>query len=121
MGRIAGFAAKQALQGKEVKIVNCNDVLITGNRDNILDKYRKMRSRGGSAMKGPNFPRSPEMIMKRAVRGMLPWRQGRGSDALKRVKIYNETPGELEKAEKITMVRELKVKAIKLSKISKDL
>ena len=32
MGRLASYVAKQALQGEEISIVNCNKVLITGNK-----------------------------------------------------------------------------------------
>lgn len=119
MGRIASFAAKKALLGSEIAIVNCNDVLLTGQKVTTLAKYQKLRKMGGSALKGPNFPRSPEKIVKRTVRGMLPWRQGRGREALKRVKCYNTLPAEYEKVDKVSLKRELKVKATKLKEISR--
>lgn len=121
MGRIASFAAKQALFGKEVAIVNCNNVLITGNKEPVLEKYRQLREMGGWSLKGPNFPRSPEKIMKRTVRGMLPYRQERGRTALKKIMCYNEVPEELKEKEKIQMKREIKARATELSKISKEI
>ena len=101
LGRIASFAAKQALQGKTVKVVNCEKVLLTGNRKMILEQYQKAKARGGSAMRGPNFPSSSERIMKRAIRGMLKYKRGRGEDAFDKVRCYNNVPKEFEKAEKI--------------------
>jgi len=121
LGRIAGFAAKQSLLGKSVVIVNCNEVLITGDPRTTINAYKAKISRGGSAQKGPYFPKTPERIMKRTTRGMLSHKQGRGSDALKRVICYNSVPEEFKDAEKISMKRELKGKAIKLSKLSKEL
>lgn len=119
MGRVASFAAKKALLGSEIVIVNCNAVLITGQKIVALEKYRRLRKMGGSALKGPNFPRSPERIMKRTVRGMLPWRQGRGRDALKMIKCYNVVPAEYEKVDKVSLKRKLVVRATTLKEISR--
>ena len=103
LGRIARFAAKQALLGKEIKIVNCNKLLVIGARENVLAEYRIARARGGSSLNGPHFPKEPYRVMKRTIRGMLSHRQGRGADALKRVLCYNDVPAEFEKSEKIMM------------------
>ena len=40
LGRIASYAAKQALLGKEIIILNCNEAQITGNPKTILAKYQ---------------------------------------------------------------------------------
>jgi len=32
MGRLASFVAKEALKGEEIKVVNCEQVIITGNK-----------------------------------------------------------------------------------------
>src|SRR3989344_9168599 len=117
LGRIASYAAKQSLYGRSIKIVNCNDAMITGDKKMILEKYKASRRRGGAAMNGPHFPKHPERIMKRTVRGMLSYTQGRGLEAFKRVMCYNEVPAELQGKDKITLKREIKVKAIKLSEL----
>jgi len=121
LGRIAAYAAKQALLGKTIRIVNCNEILITGRKKSILEEYKAARARGGSALKGPNFPRPPEKIMKRTIRGMLPYKKGRGADALKKIRCYNKVPVEFESAEKVSLKRELKTRAIKLCKLSEEL
>ena len=121
LGRIASYVAKQALLGKTIAIVNCNEVLVTGKRAATLKEYSEKRARGGSSLKGPNFPRHPERIMKRTIRGMLSYKQARGSQALDRVKCYNSIPAELEQTKKISLKREIKVKAIKLKEISKTI
>ena len=120
MGRIASFAAKQSLLGKEVRIVNCNDVLITGAAKTTIKGYKDIRDLGGWNQYGPNFPRVSEKIMKRTVRGMLP-KMERGIVALKMVKCYNEIPSEFEGKKMINMKKELKVKAIKLRQLTKEL
>ena len=117
VGRIVSYAAKQSLLGKEVFVVNCGEALITGRKGKIVEDYKQKIARGGSAQKGPYYPRSPEMIIKRVVHGMLSYDQGRGRDALKRIKCYNDVPEELKKDEQISLAREIKFKAIKLNKL----
>jgi large subunit ribosomal protein L13 len=89
MGRLATYAAKQALLGNKVSIINCNKAVITGKKHAILDFYKKKKERGGSAQKGPYISRVPEKIMKRTIRGMLPWKRTRGRNAFKLIKCYN--------------------------------
>lgn len=97
MGRVASYAAKEALKGEEVVIVNCLQIVITGNKKFILEKFRRKRKMTGSGQRGPIHSRSSEKIMKRAIRGMLPnYRTGRGREAFKRIRCYNTIPKEYE-------------------------
>ena len=66
MGRLATYAAKKALLGETVNIINCEKAVITGNKKQIIDRYKKRRARG-IPRKGPFFPRTPERIMKRTI------------------------------------------------------
>lgn len=70
-------------------------------------------------MKGPFFPKIPERVMKRTVRGMLKHRTGRGRDALKRVICYNEIPSEYQEAKMISFPKEFKIKTMTLKELSK--
>ena len=119
LGRLASFAAKQALLGKDIVIVNCNDALITGKKHSIISEYQETRTRGGSSLKGPHFPKSPERIVKRTIRGMLSYKQGRGLSAFKSIMCYNDTPDEYKEAKKIVAGKEKTAKTIKLSELSK--
>ena len=119
VGRIASYAAKQALFGKRVVILNCNDALLTGRRNMILEQYSHMRSRGRGAQKGPIIPRVAEKLMKRTIRGMLEYTQRRGEAALDRIICYNKVPKEFESAKKISLVRELKIRTVKLGEVAK--
>jgi len=102
LGRLASKAAKAALNGEKVIIVNCENAIISGSKKNIFLKYRTLRSRG-TPFTGPYFPKSAERIVKRTIRGMLPYKQERGRQALKRVICYKGIPDDLknEKFEKI--------------------
>lgn len=106
MGRIASFAAKQALLGKTISIVNCEKSIISGRKNTVVNTYKAKLAKGGTAQKGPYIKRTSEGIFKRAVRGMLPWSKTRGREAFKRVKCYEGVPSEFEKAEKIGFKKE---------------
>lgn len=77
LGRLASYAAKQALLGKEVIIVNCNNAVITGDRRMIINEYKIQRQRGSSTLEGPYFPNIPEKLLKRTIRGMLRYKRGK--------------------------------------------
>jgi len=118
MGRLASYVAQQVLKGEEIAIVNCEKVIITGNKKEIRGKFEHRRTRVGSGQKGPKLSRSPERIVKRCIRGMLPnHRKGRGKEALGRVKCYVGIPKEFEDAKKIVAGKEKKAKFIKVEEI----
>jgi len=107
MGRLASYVAKQALRGEELIVLNCKEVIITGNRQFIKEDYQQRRRRVGSNQKGPRVSQTPEKIVKKAIRGMLPnHRWGRGKEVLKKIKCYNETPKEFEDKKKIVAGKE---------------
>lgn len=120
LGRIAAFAAKKALQGYDVAICNCDDVIIVGNPKSIVEHYHVRLGRGGHSQKGIYFPRTTERIMKRTVRGMLPRDKKRGRDAWARVKCYTDTPKEFEEKNKLVIAKkELLRNFITLKELSK--
>jgi ribosomal protein uL13 len=102
LGRIASYSAKEALKGEDIVIVNCEEIIITGNKKNIEEYLESKRKRVGSTQKGPKVSRTNEKIVKRAIRGMLPnYRTGRGNVALKRIKCYVGVPKEFEKEKRM--------------------
>jgi len=102
MGRLASYVAKEALKGEEIAILNCESVIITGNRQFIKEDFEAKRGRVGTTQNGPKVSRTSEKIVKRAIRGMLPnYRKGRGREALKRIKCYVGIPKEFAEAKKI--------------------
>ncbi len=96
LGRLASYVAKLVLEGEEVRIVNCEKAVITGNRNSIRDNFVRKINRGLPHW-GPFYPRRPDLIMKRAIRGMLPRKKEKGRKALKRVLCYIGFPDEIKK------------------------
>lgn len=95
LGRLASAVAKRLLQGEEVAVVNAERAVITGSREAILREYRQKRD-VGSQRKGPFFPKRSDRILRRTVRGMLPYQQPRGREALRRLRVHVGVPRELE-------------------------
>ena len=78
--------------GDKVIIVNAEKAIITGSKDSVFAKYHS-KYKLNHARKGPYFPRMPDMIMKRSVRGMLPYQsKTSGRRALKNLRVEIGTP-----------------------------
>lgn len=91
LGRLASFAAKKALEGEEVIILNCENIVVSSNKDFLLDHYKQKQERG-HPYHGPFFPKLPDRIVRRTIRGMLPYKKERGRKAFKKVKCYLGIP-----------------------------
>jgi len=98
LGRMATVVAKKALLGEQIRIINCEKAVLTGSKKNILEKYKARRARG-QFNKGPYIPRRPDMFVKRAIRGMLPYKQEKGRNAFESVKCYLGVPEEFKDKE----------------------
>jgi len=120
LGRLASYVAKEVLKGEEIIVLNCEQVIITGNKKNIKEKFDAKRNRSGSGQKGPQHSILSHMIVKRTIRGMLPnHRTGRGREAFKKVKCYVGIPKEFEESKKILAGKEKTSKFILIKDISK--
>ena len=93
LGRLASHVAKNLLKGEQIAILNCDEVIITGNKKNIKEHFHEKRTKVGSGQKGPKYSRVNEKIVKRTIRGMVGnHRKGRGKIAYRLVRCYNKTP-----------------------------
>ncbi|MFC7046180.1 50S ribosomal protein L13 [Halobacteriaceae archaeon GCM10025711] len=90
LGRVASNVAERALAGEKVAIVNAEEAVITGSREDVIGKYRKRAELGSD--RGPYYPKRPDRIFKRAVRGMLPYKTDRGREAFENVRVYVGNP-----------------------------
>ncbi len=97
LGRLCAVAAKRAMMGEKIEIVNCEKALISGNRRYSITRYVNNIHRG-TPFNGPNFPKSPERVVKRTIKGMIPYRKHHGELALKRIRCYIGVPEGMEKS-----------------------
>ncbi len=98
LGRIASKAAQSALSGDEVFIFNAEKIVVSGDRKYLFERYLQ-RIHRGELVHGPFFPRNSHAIVKRTIRGMLPFKSDRGRKAFRRVKVFDGVPDEFSKQE----------------------
>ncbi len=102
LGRLASAVAKKLLTEKdtEIVIVNAERVVISGSKERTFKDYKAKKDRG-SKEQGPYYPKMPDRIVKRTVRGMLPYKQAKGRDAFSRLKVYLGIPEDYESGERV--------------------
>jgi len=93
-GRLASVVAKRLLKGEEIVIINAEKAVVNGNPEAIARIFEEKIKRG-DPYHGPFYPKTPERILRRMVRGMLPFHKPSGRDAYRRLKVYVSVPQEL--------------------------
>lgn len=94
LGRMASIIAKRLLKGEKIIIVNAEKATLSGK---LKSKVREAKEflEVGHPRKGPFHYRRPDRIVRRTLRGMLPYKQPRGKQAYKRLKVFIGIPDEL--------------------------
>ena len=107
LGRLASHVAKKLLTGEQIVVINAEKAVVSGKPENSVDYFYGKLERG-DAHKGPFFPKEPQALLRRVVRGMLPWGKPKGRVAYKRLRVFSDAPEEFKNP-------------IKLGKSSEDL
>ncbi|HLE76060.1 MAG TPA: 50S ribosomal protein L13 [Candidatus Bathyarchaeia archaeon] len=94
LGRMASKVAKRLLNGEEVIIVNAEKSVLSGKKKSKVAEAKEFLE-VGAPMRGPFHYRRPDRIMRKTVRGMLPFKQPKGKNAYKRLKVFMGVPDEL--------------------------
>jgi large subunit ribosomal protein L13 len=101
LGRLASTVAdlllKSARAGNsdKVVIVNSEKAVVSGKATSVFATYHT-KYELNHARKGPFFPRMPDMILKRSVRGMLPYQaKSSGRRALRNLRVEIGCPSHL--------------------------
>lgn len=127
VGRLASKVAKAVLLGDDAVIINAEKAIITGDRRSVIDAFkRKYNIRTSyNPRKGPNHQRRPDKLLRKMIRGMLPWPTPRGKTAFKRIRVYIGIPKQYLGAEKIilekSVYKSLKRKYITIEELSREL
>ena len=91
LGRLCTVIAKRLLKGEEIAVVNSEKAIVTGKKTMVKAHYEHERS-VGTYRKGPFYPRMPDRLVKRTVRGMIPYQTPHGRVAYRRLKCYIGVP-----------------------------
>jgi large subunit ribosomal protein L13 len=101
LGRLASTVADMLLKAArsdrddKVVIINSEKAIVSGSSTSVLQNYHDKYALN-HARKGPFYPRMPDMILKRTVRGMLPYqRKSSGRRALRNLRVEIGCPHHL--------------------------
>ncbi len=122
LGRLSTSVAKRLLNGEEIVVVNSEKAIISGKKSSLKEAYKHKREQG-TYRKGAFYPRMPDRIVKRTIRGMIPYQTPHGRSAFKRLKCYAGVPREFEgqKFEVIETAKKQLVEYMTIDEISKSL
>ena len=136
LGRLASVVAKQLLTARKagnplrIIVLNSEHAIVSGQRSTVLADY-DFKYKLNHPRKGPFFPRMPDQIMKRTVRGMLPYQKNSsGRNAVKDLRVMIGCPTNLSGDElpdghvwgdTSALERPLPVKFVRLGDISSSL
>ena len=128
LGRMASRIAKLLLQGYKIVVVNAEKAVLSGEPKMVIEGYKKMfsvRNYRNLEKQGIRRERSPQRLVKSAVKGMLPHKKPKGRRALKNLRVYVGVPEELREKEKIKFpdadASKLKCKSILVGQLAKQL
>lgn len=121
LGRVASQVADAALDGQRVAVINAESAVITGGKEDIMSVYRKRTEIGSD--RGPYYPKRPDGIMKRAIRGMIPYKTTRGREAFENVRVYVGNPHDRdgEVLDDTSLDRLSNIKFVLLGEVSENL
>lgn len=120
LGRVASQVAERALDGERIAVVNAEETVITGSNDDVMDVFETRAEVGSDS--GPYYPKRPDRIMKRSIRGMLPYKRPRGREAFEGVRVYVGNPFEESEVLADTSLDRLSnIKFVQLGEVSKNL
>ncbi len=94
LGRLASEIAQHARDDEEIRVVNSEGAIISGDEAEIKKEYETKYERGRRD-RGPYFPKRADKILKRTVRNMLPDGSD-GRDTRSNVRTYLGVPDQME-------------------------
>ena len=113
-GRLAGAVAKLLLNGKKVVIVRCEGIETNGDHKFNVHKYERFLNKtiNTNPRHGQFHFRAPSEMMRKAVRGMIPYKTARGEAAFNRLEVYEGVPAKYAKVSRLVIPQALRVVSI---------
>lgn len=110
LGRMCSIIAKRLLRGEKILVVNAEKAVLSGRRKSKV-KEAHVFLEVGKPVTGPFHYRRPDTLFRRTVRGMLPFKQPKGKQAYKRLRVFMGMPDDLadQKAEILEEARATKL------------
>jgi large subunit ribosomal protein L13 len=124
LGRMATTVAKRLLMGEEIAVVNAEKAVISGRKGNKVTEAKEFLGVGG-VNRGPYHYRKPDRIVKKTIKGMLPFKKPKGKEAYRRLKVFIGVPENLENVKMETVAdadsKKLKCSYFSVGQFSKEI
>lgn len=124
LGRMATTVAKRLLNGEEIAVVNAEKAVISGRKGNKVTEAKEFLGVGG-VNRGPYHYRRPDRIVKKTIKGMLPFKKPKGKEAYKRLKVFIGVPEDLKNVKMETVTdadsKKLKCSYFSVGQFSKEI
>ncbi len=124
VGRMSSIVAKKLLNGERVVILNAEKAIYSGKKKSKIAEAKEFLE-VGAPMRGPFHYRRPDRMVKKTVRGMLPFKQPKGKTAYKRLKVFMGVPQELKDQKMVSFTQaqsaELKGPSFTLAELAKEI
>ncbi|MDR2865808.1 MAG: 50S ribosomal protein L13 [Methanomassiliicoccaceae archaeon] len=109
MGRLSSNIAERILNGEEIVVLNAEHVIITGAKEMVFAQFKEKVDRG-QIRKGPYYPRRADLLLKRTIRGMIPWTTTTGREAYRRIHVFVGFPEQFKDVEKQTVEEAMRLR-----------
>lgn len=103
LGRMASKVAKKLLNGEKVIIVNAEKIVLSGKKKSKVAEAKEFLE-VGAPTRGPFHYRRPDRIVRKTIRGMLPFKQPKGKTAYRKLKVFMGVPEDLKDQKMDTLI-----------------
>jgi large subunit ribosomal protein L13 len=123
VGRLAAVIAKKLLLNEQVIVVNAEKSFFSGPEKRVSLVYFKRRRMQNKAdpEKTAKWPRRPDYLLKKIVKGMLPHKTSRQSNALRNLTVFAGVPEKYVNVPKESFKTTLGRKKVSLQKVCENL
>ena len=124
IGRMSSNIAKRLIAGEHVTVINAEKAIYSGKKKSKVAEAHLFLE-VGAPERGPFHYRRPDRMLKKTVRGMLPYHQPKGKTAFKRLKVFMGVPLDLKNQQTIqfedAQASKLKGPSFTLAELAKDI
>jgi len=124
VGIMSTYVAKRLLNGEQVIILNAEKAVYSGKKKSKIAEAKEFLE-VGAPERGPFHYRRPDRMVKKTVRGMLPFKQPKGKEAFKLLRVYMGVPAEFKDKKTITFedanASKIKGPHFSLSEVAKEI
>jgi len=117
LGRLAADVAKEALSGKQIVVVRCEELLIQGKmkRNKVAYEGYLRKRMNTNPRRGPFHHRAPSQHLYKVIRAMVNRKTERGREALARLELYDGVPAQYNQVKRHVSPTSLAVTILKPS------